>query len=43
MNQSEFQAIPCNLLKPQEKSCAQAVIGFGFAYHCFTNCRDEIF
>ena len=29
MNQSEFLAIPCNLLK----ACVQDAIGFGFAYH----------
>ena len=31
MNQSELQAVTCNFLKAQEKSCVQGVIGFGFA------------
>ena len=29
MNQSEFPAITCNLLKAQEKSRVQGAIGFG--------------
>lgn len=33
MNQSEFRAITCNLLKGREKLCVQGLIGFGFASH----------
>ena len=33
MNQSEFLAITCNLLKAREKSRVRGVIGFGFASH----------
>ena len=33
MNQSEFPAITCNLLKAREKSRLQDAIGFGFASH----------
>ena len=33
MNQSEFLAITCNLLKVREKSFVQGAIGFRFASH----------
>ena len=33
MNQSEFLAFNCNLLKALEKSRVQGAIGFGFAYN----------
>ena len=42
MNQSEFLAITCNLLKAREKLHAQDTIGFGFASHWLTK-RREIF
>ena len=32
MNQSEFLAITCSLLKAREKSRLQAAIGFGFGF-----------
>ena len=37
MNQSEFLAITCNLLKVPKKSCFQGVIGFGFASNWLRN------
>jgi len=37
MNQSQFQAITCNLLKTREKSRAQGAIGFDFASHWLKN------
>lgn len=40
MNQSELLTITCNLLKAQEKSRAQGVIGFGFASHWSENLRE---
>ena len=33
MNQSEFLAITCNMLKSREKSRLQGAIGIGFASH----------
>ena len=44
MNQSEFLAITCNLLKAREKLRAQDTIGFGFGFasHWLTK-RREIF
>ena len=33
MNQSQFLAITCNLLKAREKLRAHGAIGFGFASH----------
>ena len=32
MNQSQFPAITCNLLKAREKSRAHGAIGFGFGF-----------
>ena len=40
MNQSEFQAITCNLLKPQEQSRVQGALGFGFGFHWLKNWRE---
>ena len=37
MNQSQFLAITCNLLKAQEKSRVHGAIGFGFASHWLKN------
>ena len=42
MNQSEFLAITCNLLKARENSRVQGAIGFGFASNRLKN-RREIF
>ena len=42
MNQSEFLAITCNLLKAREKPRAQDTIGFGFASHWLKK-RCEVF
>ena len=42
MNQSEFLASTCNLLKVQEKSCLHSAIGFGFASHWLKNWRESI-
>ena len=39
MNQSEFLAIICNLLKAREKSRVHGGIGFGFASHWLENWR----
>ena len=33
MNQSQFLAITCNSLEPQEKSRVHGATGFGFASH----------
>ena len=41
MNQSQFLAIICNLLKVQEKSCVRGVIGFGFTSHWLKNWRES--
>ena len=40
MNQSEFLAIACNLLKGREKLRLQAAIAFGFATHWLKNLRE---
>ena len=40
MNQSEFLAITCNLLKAREKSRLQAAIGFCFDSHWLKNWRN---
>ena len=40
MNQSEFLAITCNLLKACEKSHIQGAIGFGFASDWLKNWRE---
>ena len=40
MNQSEFLAITCDLLKAWEKSCIQGAIGFGFASNWPKNLRE---
>ena len=42
MNQSEFLAITCNLLKAREKSRVQGAIGFRFAFasHWLKNWRE---
>ena len=37
MNQSQFLAITCNLLKAWEKACVHGAIGFGFASHWLKN------
>ena len=44
MNQSEFVAIACNLLKAREKSRMriQDDIGFDFAPHCLKNWRESL-
>ena len=44
MNQSEFVAIACNLLKAREKSGMriQDDIGFDFASHCLKNWRESL-
>ena len=41
MNQSQFLAITCNMLKAREKSRVQGAIGFGFASHWLKNWRDS--
>ena len=40
MNQSEFQAITCNLLKAREKSRVHGAVCFGFASHWLENWRQ---
>ena len=40
MNQSEFLAITCNLLKAREKSHVQSAIGFGFVSTWLKNSRE---
>ena len=40
MNQSEFLAITCNMLKAKEKSRVQGAIGFAFASHWLKNLRQ---
>ena len=40
MNQSQFLAITCNMLKAREKSRVQGAIGFGFASRWLKNWRD---
>ena len=41
MNQAQFLAIICNLLKAREKSRVHGTIGFGFASHWFKNWRES--
>ena len=41
MNQSQFLAIICNLLKAREKSRVHVAIGFGFASHWLKNWRES--
>ena len=41
MNQSQFLAIICNLLKAREKSRLHGAIGFGFASHRLKNWRES--
>ena len=41
MNQSQFLAIICNLLKAREKSRVHDAIGFGFASHWLKNWRES--
>ena len=40
MNQSEFLAIACNLLKAREKSRVQAATGLSFVSHLWKNCHE---
>ena len=40
MNQSDFLAISCDLLKVRGKSRVQVVIGLGFASHWLKNWRE---
>ena len=40
MNQSEYLAITCNLLKAREKSHVQGAIGFGFAFNWLKKLRE---
>ena len=40
MNQSEFLAITCDLLKAREKSHTQGAIGFGLTSHWLKNWRE---
>ena len=42
MNQSEFLAIICNLLKAREKSRVHGEIGFGFNFHWLKNWRESL-
>ena len=41
MNQSQFLAIICNLLKAREKSRVHGAIGFGFASYWLKNWRES--
>ena len=41
MNQSQFLAIICNLLKAREKLRVHVAIGFGFASHWLKNWRES--
>ena len=41
MNQSQFLAITCNLLKAREKSRVHGAIGFGFASHWLKNWHES--
>ena len=41
MNQSQFQAIICNLLKAREKSRLHGAIGFGFASYWLKKWRES--
>ena len=40
MNQSEFLAIICNLLKTREKPCVLGAIGLGMASHWLKSLRE---
>jgi len=40
VNQSEFLAIICNLLKTREKSCVLGAIGLGMASYWLKNLRE---
>ena len=42
MNQSQFLAIICNLLRVLEKSRVHGAIGFGFASHWLKNWRESL-
>ena len=42
MNQSEFLAITCNLLKARKKSRVQVAIGFGFASNWLKNSPQSL-
>ena len=42
MNQSQFPAIICNLLKAREKSRLHGAIGFGFASRWLKNWRESL-
>ena len=41
MNQSQFLAITCNLLKAREKLHVDGAIGFGFASYWLKNWRES--
>ena len=41
MNQSQFLATICNLLKAWEKSCVHGAIGISFASHWLKNWRES--
>ena len=41
MNQSQFLAITCNLLKAREISRVDGAIGFGFASHWLKNWHES--
>ena len=41
MNQSQFLAITCNLLKAREKSRVHGAIGFSFTSHWLKNCCES--
>jgi len=41
MNQSQFLAIICNLLKAQEESRLHGAIGFGLASHWLKNWHES--
>jgi len=41
MNQSEFLAIPCKLLKAREKSRVRGAIGFSFASQWLKKWREN--
>ena len=40
MNQSEFTAVMCNLLKAREKSLVQGAVDIDFASHWLENWRE---
>ena len=41
MNQSQFLAIICNLLKAREKWRVHGAVGFGFAFHWLKSWRES--